>query len=296
MTRRGWTALLLAVALLLCSCETQAEEEQLPLIYYVVSGSGQVTLSALAGEPWTQAPETPGVEQYVDRMLEGPADAGLYTVFPEQLRLLSWEEDRGLLTLDFSEEYSELTGITLTLANACLTLTLTQLDGVEEVQVTVMGKALPEGGEPLSPEDLLLTGQTPDPVTLGFQIYFPLTDGSGLGTEYRQAELSGTALADQVDAVVRLLSRGPRHTQTMTNPFEGLEQQLECEMVEDVCLLSLTQGWTQVLTESPQALPALVNSLCELEGVRCVAFEGPEGEVPGLTGTFQAAYDGVTGE
>lgn len=293
MRRISWAAL--ALAFLLGGCGAAPEADTAPLIYYVASGEERVTESALVGEPWTQAPSSPGVEAYVDRMLEGPEDPGLYTVFPEQLRLLSWEEEGGVLTLDFSEEYSELTGISLTLANACLTLTLTQLDQVEEVQAIVTGKPLPEGGAALSPEDLLLDGQTPDPVTLGFQLYFPLTEGEGLGTEYREAELSGTTLADQADAVVRLLSKGPRHTQTMSNPFQGLEGKLECRMVEDVCLLTLTQGWTQVLVESPQARQALVNSLCELEGVEGVAFEDGEGEIPQLSGTFQAVYDDVDG-
>lgn len=283
--------LLLALAVSLSGCGAAQSQVQYPLIYYADYDTLSYGSPALCGEAWTDAPESPDPEDYVNRMLEPPTQSRLSSVFPEQLRLLSWTEEDGVLTLDFSEEYSELTGIALTLANSCLTLTLSQLDGVEKVEVTVMGKSLPEGTGALAAEDLLLTGETPDPITLGFQIYFPLASGEGLGTEYREAELAGTELEDQIDAVIQLLVLGPQHTEEMSAPFEGLELELECEMVDEVCLITLTESWTEVLAGDPYALQALVNSLCELEGIRALAFDATgEGEQL-LTGTFEAVYD-----
>lgn len=279
---------LLALLLALSGCGADQAAEG-PLLYYVTVEGDNYSLSALQSQVWADAPETPDPSDYVAALLEAPEDGGLYSVLPSGLELLSWSLEDGLLSLDLSEEYGALTGITLTLANACLVLTLTQLDGVEALTVTVEGRALPEGsGTPLTAEDLLLTGGSADPVTVGFQLYFPLTGGSGLGTEYREAELTATGLTDQIAAVILLLTQGPQRTDEMSSPFSELESQLECEMVDEVCLLTLTEGWAQVLSADEQALQALVNSLCELEGVDALAFTGADA---GLTGEYYADYD-----
>ena len=51
-------------------------------------------------------------------------------------------------------------GISLTLANYCLVLTAAQMDGVEQVCITVEGQPLPEGGGgALAVSDVLLSGE-----------------------------------------------------------------------------------------------------------------------------------------
>lgn len=283
--------LLLALALAaLSGCSGQQTAKQDFLLYY--AAPFQSDGAALQGESWPDAPEQPDPAQVVDRLLQSPQDPQLEPLFPPELRLLGWTLEDGLLTLVFSEEYSALSGISLILANFSLVLTLTQLDAVEQVTVTVEGAPLPEGsGQGLSPSDLLLTGQTQDPVTLGFQIYFPRSDESGLGTEYRTAELTGSGLEDRVNAVLLLLTRGPQHSDQMAAPFEALESRLEYELVDGICLLKLTDGWVQLLAADQWARQALVNSLCELSEIDALAFDCPDRQQAALSGTFQAAYN-----
>ena len=290
---RRLTALLLALCLLLLSgCGPSEQSDQSLLLYYAARSDTGGLSAALQGELWQDAPAQPNPGQMVDRLLQPPQDSQLEQVFPAELRLLSWSVSEGLLTLDFSEEYSELSGIALTLANYSLVLTLTQLETVDCVTVTVEGEALPEGsGQNLSAADLLLTGEARDPVTLGFQLFFPLLDGGGLGTEYRESELTGTSLAERIDAVILLLTQGPRHSDQMTAPFEGLESQLEHEMLDSVCLLTLSEDWEQLLSADEWARQALVNSLCELAEVDALAFDCPGPEQEALAGEFRAVYD-----
>lgn len=289
---RRLTALLLALCLLLLSGCGQPEVPQGLQLYYPARSDTGGLSAALQGELWQDAPAQPNPGQMVDRLLQPPQDSQLEQVFPEELRLLSWSVSEGLLTLDFSEEYSELSGIALTLANFSLVLTLTQLETVDRVTVTVDGESLPEGsGQNLSAADLLLTGEARDPVTLGFQLYFPLLDGGGLGTEYRESELTGTSLTEQIDAVILLLTQGPQHPDQMTAPFEGLESQLEHEMLDSVCLLTLSEDWEQLLSADEWARQALVNSLCELAEVDALAFDCPGPEQEALAGEFRAVYD-----
>ena len=289
---RRLTALLLALCLLLLSGCGQPETPQGLQLYYPARSDTGGQSAALQGELWQDAPDQPNPGQIVERLLRPPQDPQLEQVFPEELRLLSWSVSEGLLTLDFSEEYSELSGIALTLANFSLVLTLTQLETVDRVTVTVDGESLPEGsGQNLSAADLLLTGEARDPVTLGFQLYFPLLDGGGLGTEYRESELTGTSLTERIDAVILLLTQGPQHPDQMTAPFEGLESQLEHEMLDSVCLLTLSEDWEQLLSADEWARQALVNSLCELAEVDALAFDCPGPEQEALAGEFRAVYD-----
>src|SRR5699024_5504168 len=90
----------------------------------------------------------------------------------------------------FSEPYGGLSGIDLTLANYCLTLTLCQVEDVDAVQVTVEGETLPfQTTTQLRPEDVILSGSEEQPIYYTAALWFPRTSGEGLGLEYRQMML-----------------------------------------------------------------------------------------------------------
>ena len=100
----------------------------------------------------------------VDALLSPPETQGLTSPFPEGVRLLSWEVEEGRLHLDLSEQYGGLSGVDLTVADACLTLTLCQVEGVESVYVTVEGREIPyRRVQQLGPDGLLLTDGTDVP-------------------------------------------------------------------------------------------------------------------------------------
>ena len=74
------------------------------------------------------------------------------------------EVEEGRLHLDLSEQYGGLSGVDLTVADACLTLTLCQVEGVESVYVTVEGREIPyRRVQQLGPDGLLLTDGTDVP-------------------------------------------------------------------------------------------------------------------------------------
>lgn len=134
-----------------------------PLIYYP-QGADSPGDFALGSEVWAEAPEELSVEALVGRMLADPQTEELRRVFPEGVRLRDWRQEEGVLTLNFSEDYSALTGVELTLANYCAAYTCAQLEGVEAVAVTVEGQPLPEGSSgPFAPSDLLTAGAAENP-------------------------------------------------------------------------------------------------------------------------------------
>ncbi len=69
-------------------------------------------------------------------LFDGPNNASLDNPFPSNTRLIwaSWRSD-GVLTLNLTEEYSGLTGISLTLADYCIVRTVCQIEGVTGVEI-----------------------------------------------------------------------------------------------------------------------------------------------------------------
>ena len=56
------------------------------------------------------------------------------------MSLRSWGLEEGVLVLNLSEQYGGLTDISLTVADYCIVLTMSQLDGVEAVEINVAGQ------------------------------------------------------------------------------------------------------------------------------------------------------------
>ncbi len=284
-------AALLAVAAPLSGCGAAETEEEGISIYYAAGDQETYGQAAVGAESWADGSETSTVDEVFARMLEEPETDGLSQTLPSGVWLWGWTLEDGTLTLNLSEDYNGLSGISLTVASACLVMTMTQLDGVETLNITVDGQPLPEGSQvPQTREDVLLTGEIQDPATVGFQLYFPLSDWTGLGTEYRETELYDTSLSDQIDTVVEMLVAGPG-TDGMAAAFAGLEAHLESRMVDEVCILTLTESWAAALCAQELSLQAMVNSLCELEQVEAVAFDWDGEGQDGLEGTWYADYE-----
>ena len=136
--------LLLTLVLPLCGgCGTTARpgEAEYDLYFLVNDGSGSGP--ALGTEPYTGVGE-PNPETLVRALLAGPAGEGLRSPFPRGVTFQSWswdEEEPGNLQITLSEQYSGLTDISLTLADYSIVLTLSQLEGVETVEILSQGYA-----------------------------------------------------------------------------------------------------------------------------------------------------------
>lgn len=133
----------LVLALLCASCgKKEPESGKLPVLYFAAdsqTGHGP----ALATEPYRSA-GSPNPGDLVNALLEGPTQDGLTSPFPKGVSLQSWEWDskkEGNLRVRLSEQYGGLADISLTLADYCIVLTLSQLDGVKSVEISSEGYA-----------------------------------------------------------------------------------------------------------------------------------------------------------
>ena len=109
--------------------------------------------------------EASPIQELLDALLAEPESTDLTSPFPDGVRVLDWSVSEGVLTLDLSEQYGGLSGVDLAVADACLALTLCQVEGVNSVYVTVEGREVPYRPiQLLRAEDVLLSRGIGEPI------------------------------------------------------------------------------------------------------------------------------------
>ncbi len=156
-----WLPLLLALLLPLSACGAREapQEETGPRLWFAADETDYGHGPALDSEAYT-GEDDPGPGELLSALLAGPTREGLYSPFPRgvTLRQWSWDEERpGVLLVSLSEQYGALADVSLTLADYCIVLTLSQAEGVEAVEISTQGyHASYRGHQLLSPQEALL--------------------------------------------------------------------------------------------------------------------------------------------
>ncbi len=265
----------LALALALAACGPADFQESAPPrqkeyeVYYSAMGDEQA--GAAVGCAY-RAVSGPVVSGLMSALLAEPAEPGLSSPFPAGVRLLSWSLEEERLHLDLSEQYGGLTGMELTLADSCIALTFCTLDWVEAVYITVEGREIPyRRTQVFSAQDVLLTGAEEEPVYLGVNLWYPRSQGDGLGVEYRQVlKNEGDSSAR---AVLAAWLEGPQYDSLRACAPEGTVLRA-VSVAEGICTVDLSAEFAANAPADARSarllVYALVNSLGELDPVEAV--------------------------
>ena len=141
MRKKSVLALLTALVMLLSACGGGEKRERGEYALYFLSGSlvsGETGHGPALDWESYQGDKTPQPEELLTALLEGPTREELASPFPKgvTLRSCAWDDQRpGVLIVSLSEQYGALTDISLTLADYCIVLTLSQLPEVESVEI-----------------------------------------------------------------------------------------------------------------------------------------------------------------
>ncbi|MDD6160517.1 MAG: GerMN domain-containing protein [Oscillospiraceae bacterium] len=266
--RRMMSLLLCAVLLSsLCACGGGGTEGEFQLWFLSRTGQERRTM---ASQSYRGEQSVPAV---MAALLSGPAEGGrMESPIPEGTELLGWTRSGRVLSVDLSGEYASLHGVDLTMADSCIALTLLQLEGVEQVAITVQGANLPERAKPvLNRDDFFFSGAEEEPVELTAALCFRRAGGDELGVELRVFRLIGSESA--TEAVLRALAAGPRESGlTVLLPPET---EVYSARVEDgVCYADFSAAFAGQTPESEKeqelVVRSVVESLCSLGYVRGV--------------------------
>lgn len=257
---------LLALVMLLTACAAPTEPEEPAgghLIYYVVSEEDARGGDRIRGSfEDLGLPEDAGPLQQaqaaVERLLEGSSDGTLESPLPAGTELLGVEVRDRIAHVDLSGGMNGLSGVELALADYCLTLTLTALEGVGAVAVTVRGRDLGQQPKQIFYErDVLLSSMDDVVQTVEVQLYFPGADGILLPERRMLTIYEGQTLAE---TLVSALLEGPQDRELVRVIPEDFTVNY-VRVDSGVCYISLSDASLAALPEDEPTQRAILLTL-----------------------------------
>ena len=259
----------LAAALLLslsAACVPQGPEtgEDGLRLWFAVPGDRQ-SREVTAALGYASYTGTQSVPDLLSALLAGPPpDSDLVSLIPAGTELISWTTENRMVYVKLSDGYARLSGIDRTIADYCVTLTLSQLSGVDRVELS----AGAESGRVLRTGDVIFSGAEEEPVDVPASLYFRRTGTASLAFELRVFRL--TEDETPARAVLEALIAGPED--------EGLTALLPQELtvryawVDDgVCYADLSGALLTAMPDSRSeqelAITSIVDTLCSLDKV-----------------------------
>ena len=132
--------MIIALLLFTAGCKQESQTPQGAAFYYCVTTSDyNVGSCALTAEH--RADTTDGsLQEVITKYLAGPLSPELESPFPQELKVVGAYQNGQTVYLTFSRELATMTGLDLTIACACMTLTVLSITNAEGVEIrTVAG-------------------------------------------------------------------------------------------------------------------------------------------------------------
>ena len=196
----------------------------------------------------------------LEKLLEGPTEEGFKSTLPSGTKLQSLELQGRRAVVDLSGPYATLSGISLTLADYAITLTLTQLQDIQAVEITVRGREIAYRDQQIfTGRDVLLYPEEDVISTVTVELYF-LTEEGELARERRELQLyEGDT---QVGAVAAALMDGPRG-KNLKKVFPENFRVRSAWQEDEVCYVNLS---STVLEKYPEMDPIAIEKALQAIG------------------------------
>lgn len=273
------TFLILCALCFLCLCgcgvvNTLQNDEGLRLYYpRVLTGADGGDAVVYVTIPWEELPQEDTQEQaqtVLALLLGGCRDENFRSPVPAGTQLNACMVQGTTALVDFTGSYGQLDGMDLTLADYCITLSLTQLKDIYAVRITVGGQDLAyRDTSRFLASDVLVTSTEDVVRTLTAKLYFPDSEGTLCPEDRLLTLYEGESRAG---VVLSALANGPDkagHKPLWTGDF--MPQVVRTE--EGECYVNLSGENLNILQENVDTvLQGITASLCSVEGVNGVQF------------------------
>ena len=272
---RSIVALLLSLCLLAgCAMAQSAGEKDGLRLYYPAAldthrGGDAIDHVTVDWDALPAGDKTAQAETVLALLMGECQEKGFKTPIPTGTTLRSVDMKGGTAWVDFAGSYGQLSGMALTIADYCVALSLTQLEGIYAVHITVNGQELAyRDSNMFLASDVLLTSMDDVVRTLTAQLYFPDADGVLTAEERLLTQDEGQSAAD---VVLSALADGPSVEglqPLLPEGFTGLTARVE----DGVCQLNALSAGLEGMDDdaAQQMLLGVMYSLRSLEGVSAV--------------------------
>ena len=273
--------LIIALCCLLAACAARRGRDGVPENYSLYflranlrEAAGDGALSAVdSGVPIRpDADPAETAEALLSALLRGPDGDAYRNAIPKGTLLNGVTRQGGLLAADFSAPYGSLSGISLTLADYAVTLTLTQIPEIATVRITVNGQKLDyQDKQSFTARDVLLLPDGDVVGTVTVSLYFPDASGALVAEERTLNLYEGDT---QVETVAEAVESGPENRELSEAFPEGFF--VRSVWQEDaICFVNLSSALLETLPDGANlslALLSLDQSLRSLDNVREVRY------------------------
>lgn len=256
-----------------CAVASRTPEGETLGIYYAAdpaAARGGDILTA-AQVDWSGCTELSPEEQgrlALELLLGGCQADNFVSPVPKGTQLLSCSVDGGRAEVDFSGAYGQLSGMKLSIADYCVTLTLTQIGGIYSVHILVNGRELPYRRNSVFLAGDALLSSTDDVVRyFTARLFFIGEDGQLAGEDRLLTLYEGQTRAA---VVMDALLNGPEDPKLQAVLPEGFAI-LGLRLENALCYLNLPASDEPLLPPDPaeqeRIIRSMVRSLCSLSGV-----------------------------
>lgn len=280
------TALAL-VLLALAGCGVVQKEQEGLRLYYAASldthrGGDAIDSVTIDWDELPQGDQVARAESVLALLMGMCQEKGFQSPIPAGTTLRSVTIIGGTARVDFSGSYGQLSGMALTIADYCVALSLTQLEGIYAVRITVNEQELAYRDNDLFlAGDVLLTSMDDVVRTLTARLYFPNSDGDLEAEERLLTQYEGQSAAD---VVLSALGDGPSDDDLQPLAEKGLSG-MTVRMDNGVCQLNVASASMEELEDDTarQLLLCVTQSLQSLEGISSVQLY--------IDGTYAETYE-----
>lgn len=267
-------SLLLVLSLILTGCAGRAEGELEPespcLYYYRTAETGyRSETGVIQGERREIAGHEEDISWILEDLLKGPRGADLVSPFPKDLKVLDCQQTDKAIVLEFSGELSNLSGVELSVAAACIARTLFGVCSADTVSMTTQtGLLNGKQSLTLSREGLLLEDGAGGLMRTEMTLCFGDLSGRYLIGETITVSLANT---DNVqEYLMERLAEGPKD-QSLRQLLPGGTRILGVTMEDGICNVNLSRSF---LEEKPETalgqrlvLTSIANTLAQSQQV-----------------------------
>ena len=301
--RAGICFLIFILCLFLSACgKSGADKSGIRIFYLTRSDYG------VQEQPYTPvANERNGIiEELIGKLCVQPKEMTLRAPVSD-FRLLTSETRGSIITLNFSEEYYNMTAVEEVLTRTAVVNTLCSFSEIDGVYFLVDGEAMhdADGAEPgiMEPDQFIYNSYTEmrNYERVRIHLYFANEEGKRLVDAYRTVVYNSNMPLERI--VLEQVISGPNGNFAYPTVSKDTKV-INITTRDGICYVNLSSEFTnEHLDVTPQvALYSIVNSLCELPSIDAVqiSVEGQQDtvfmEAISLTGSFRVNEDIVEGE